>query len=254
MHPACDDRLGDRARDVRVVAGGRRHLQALLHRVLAERRDDLLARGGQRALGDVLADQVDRRDQRLRLDRQQARRAVEVVAVGLRVDLDLALLLLDLRVQHVGAAAEVDDVEHVHVLAQLLLADLQPLADLGDRHALARAPGLDQDARERHQAREALGADRGLGPSGAASPSAPALSARRARAAREPVTRGACGGPLPAAAPAPLPLGADGGVSPWRSSSSSRRRSSSPTSSSGPSSRAFAPSPSTHEIRLRAFE
>ena len=110
-----------------------RDLQALLHRVLAERRDDLLARGGERALGDVLADQVDRRHERLRLDRQQPRGPVEVVAVGLGVDLDLALLLLDLRIQHVGAAAEVDDVQHVHVLAQLLLAELQPLADLRDR-------------------------------------------------------------------------------------------------------------------------
>ena len=80
----------------------------------------------------MLADQIDGRDQRLGLDRQQSRRAVEVVAVGLRVDLDLPVLV-DLGIQHVGAAAEVDDVEDVHVLAQLLLAQLQPLADLIDR-------------------------------------------------------------------------------------------------------------------------
>ncbi len=67
----------------------------------------------------MLADQVDRGDERLRLDRQQARGAVEVVAVGLGVDLDL--LAEDLRVQHVGAAAEVDDVQDVDVLAQLLV-------------------------------------------------------------------------------------------------------------------------------------
>ena len=115
-----------------------RHLQALLHRVAAERGDDLLARRGQRALGDVLPDQVDRRDQRLCLDRQQSRRAVEVVAVGLGVHLDFALLLEDFRIQHIRAPAEVDDVQHVDVLAQLLLAQLQPLPQLGER--LRRCP------------------------------------------------------------------------------------------------------------------
>jgi hypothetical protein len=69
----------------------------------------------------VLAEQVDRGDQRLGLDRQQPRGAREAVAVRLRVDLDLALVLVHLGVQHVGAAAEVDDVEHVDVVAQLLL-------------------------------------------------------------------------------------------------------------------------------------
>ena len=110
----------------------------------------------------MLADQVDRSDQRLCLDRQQPGGTVEVVAVGLRIDLDLALLLLDFRIQDIGAAAEVDDVQDVHVLAQLLLTELKALADLGDRHALPFAPGLDQDARQRHQPREALRADRGL--------------------------------------------------------------------------------------------
>ena len=89
--PRCGDRLGDHAARRRSRRRRRRDLQALLHRVLAERRDDLLARGGERALRDVLADQVDRRDQRLGLDRQQPRGAVEVVAVGLGVDLDLAV-------------------------------------------------------------------------------------------------------------------------------------------------------------------
>ena len=131
-HPAFDDRVGHQARHVGVIAAGARHLQPLLHRVLAKRRHDLLPRRGQRSLRNVLADQIDGRDQRLGLNRQQSRRAVEVVAVGLRVDLDLPVLV-DLGIQHVGAAAEVDDVEDVHVLAQLLLAQLQPLADLIDR-------------------------------------------------------------------------------------------------------------------------
>src|ERR1039458_2208940 len=114
----------------------------------------------------MLADQVDGRHERLCLDRQKAGRSVEVVAVWLRIDLDLALLLVDLRIQHVGAAAEVDDVQDVHVLAELLLAELQSLADLLHRHALARAAGPYEDARERDQAREALGPDRRLAPAG----------------------------------------------------------------------------------------
>ena len=160
-----DDRIGDRARHARVIAVRLRDLQALLHRVLAERRDDLLPRRGERALGDVLADQVDRRHQRLGLDRQQARGPVEVVAVGLRVHFDLAELLIDLGIEDVGAASEVDDVEHVDVLAQLLLADLEPLADVRDLNRLARAAGLDEDARESDQAREALRPNRRLGAS-----------------------------------------------------------------------------------------
>ena len=89
----------------------------------------LLARGREAALGQVVAEQVDRGDERLCLERQQARRAGEVVAVGLGVDVDL--VALDLRVEHVAAAAEVHDVQHVDVVAQLLLVDLEPLAHLG---------------------------------------------------------------------------------------------------------------------------
>ena len=47
-----------------------RHLKALLHRILAERGDDLLARGGEGPLWQVLTDQVDCGDQRLGFDRQ----------------------------------------------------------------------------------------------------------------------------------------------------------------------------------------
>jgi hypothetical protein len=68
----------------------------------------------------VLADQVDGRDQRLGLHREQARGPREGVAVGLGVDLDRAVGL-DLGVEHVRASAEVDDVEHRDVLPQLLV-------------------------------------------------------------------------------------------------------------------------------------
>ena len=112
--------------------------------------------------GQVVADQVDGGDERLGLDRQQARGAVEGVAVGLRVHLDLAVGV-DLGVEDVGAAAEVDDVEDVDVLAQLGLGDGGVADDVGDLEALAVAAGADQHGGERDQAGEALGADRGLG-------------------------------------------------------------------------------------------
>ena len=86
-----------------------------------------VARRVQLAGGQVVADQVDRGDERLGLDRQQPGGAVERVRVRLGVDLDLAAGQ-DLGVEHVGAAAEVDDVEDVEVLAQLLLGHLQRVA------------------------------------------------------------------------------------------------------------------------------
>ena len=134
---------------------------------MAERLDDLRPGALQAALGQVVAEEVDRGDQRLRLQRQQPRRAGEVVAVGLGVDLDL--VAQDLRVEDVGAAAEVDDVEQLDVLLQLLGGQLQPLAQVGGLQPLALLGGLDQHAGERHQAGEALGADRRLAaPVGAA--------------------------------------------------------------------------------------
>ena len=147
-----------------------------------ERVDDLLARGAQ--VGVRAADQVDRGDQRVGLDRQQPRRAVERVRVGLGVDLDLARGQ-DLGVDHVGAAAEVDDVEHRDVLAQLLRRHLQLLADVGHLQPLADAARGDQHRRERHEPREALRPDRGLG----AAAAAVALDRRRRRG-REPGRHG----------------------------------------------------------------
>ena len=95
-------------------------VQALVDGVLAQRRHDLFARRGQRALRDVLADKVDRRDQRLGLDRKQSGRPGEGVAVGLGVDLDRPIVA-NLGVEHIGAGTEVHDVQHGDVLAQLLV-------------------------------------------------------------------------------------------------------------------------------------
>ena len=64
------DRLVDGADHRRVVAA-RGDLEPLLGGVVAERVDDLRAGGLQAGLRQVVAEEVDRRDQRLRLQRQQ---------------------------------------------------------------------------------------------------------------------------------------------------------------------------------------
>ncbi len=159
-HPALGDRLVDEAGDLGVAAAGRGDLQPLLGGVVAERLDDFPARGLQVGLRQVVAEEVDRRHQRLRLQRQQAGGAGEVVAVGLGVDLDL--VAEDFRVEDVGAAAEVDDVQQLDVLAQLLRGQLEPVAQLGDLQPLALFRRFDQHPGEGDQAGEALGPDRRL--------------------------------------------------------------------------------------------
>ena len=145
---------------------------------MAEGFDDLLAGALQAALGQVVAEEVDRRDQRLRLERQQPGRAGEVVAVGLRVDLDL--VADDFGVEDVGAAAEVDDVEQLDVFLQLLAGQLEPVAQVGDAEPLPFLGRLDQHPGEGDQAGEALGPDRRL----AAAVGAGAARAPRAAAGR----------------------------------------------------------------------
>ena len=105
-----------------------------------------------------------------------------------------------------------------------------------------RAPGVDQDARQRHQPREALRPDRRLAAGGAAS--AAADSPRRAvrdRAARRPRR----------SAPPPrgrAPRRHRRRASPWRSASSATRRWTPRSSSGGATRRAFSPRPSTQEM------
>ena len=158
-HAPARDRLVHGSHDGGVVTA-RRDLEPLLGGVVAERGDDLLARGVEAGLRQVIAEEVDRGDQRLGLERQQPRRAGEVVAVGVGVDLDL--LADDLRVEDVGASAEVDDVEHVEILAQLLDREVELVEHLLGRQRALLACRPDQHARERDEPREALGADHGL--------------------------------------------------------------------------------------------
>ena len=75
----------------------------------------------------MIAEQVDRRHQRLGLQGQEPGRAREVVAVGIGIDQDL--VAVDLRIEDVGSAAEVHQVEHLQVLAQLLARHLELLED-----------------------------------------------------------------------------------------------------------------------------
>ena len=168
-HAAAGDRLVDHPRDLGVAAAGAGDLETLLGGIVAERLDDFLPRGLQPALRQVVAEQVDRGDQRLCLERQQPRRAGEVVAVGLGVDFDL--VADDFRVEDVGAAAEVDDVEQLDVFLQLLAGQFEPVAQVGDAQALTLLRRVDQHPGEGDQAGEALGPDRGLAAAvGAAAP------------------------------------------------------------------------------------
>ena len=72
-HAAAGDRLVDDLGDFGVAAARGGDLEPLLGGVVAERLDDLRAGALQAALRQVVAEEVDRRDQRLRLERQQAR-------------------------------------------------------------------------------------------------------------------------------------------------------------------------------------
>ena len=113
--------------------------------------------------------------------------------------------------------------------------DLQALADVLLAEVLAAAAGVDEDARQRHQAREALGPDRRL------------LLRRHAR--RWP-RRASSARPRCASTAA-----ASSGPSVWRSCSSSTRSATSSASACGASTRAFSRRPRTNEAiwRLIAY-
>src|SRR5204863_1633329 len=86
--PVRRDRARHYGGDLGVVAAWRRHLQPFVDGVFAQRGDHLLTDRGQRALRDVLADQIDRRHQRLGLNREQPGRPGEGIAVGLGIYFD----------------------------------------------------------------------------------------------------------------------------------------------------------------------
>ena len=141
---ALRDRAVDRLRQPWFVVRGRRDPKALVRRVVSEGSDDLVSRRAEAGSRQVVAEQVDGGDKRLRLERQKTSRPREVVAVRLRIDLDLAVF--DLCVKDVATTAEVDDVQEVDVLAQLFPRQVQTLAHLVDvnwavdGHPLRRLP------------------------------------------------------------------------------------------------------------------
>ena len=174
-----------------------------------------------------------RRHQRLGLERQQPGGAREVVAVGLGVDLDL--VALDLGVQHVAAAAEVDDVQHVEVLAQLLVGDLEALAHLAPRRACARRGRPGSGCRRARPAGRSARADRRVARAVVGSSAGPPFTTGR---------------PCGAAATGSATKSGSGSV--WRSRIVARgARAASSTSSDGSSRRACSPSPSTHATSWR---
>ena len=68
--------------------------------------------------GDQRADELEREADRTRLERRQPRRGAEWVAPELLVDVHL--VAVQLGVDRVAAAAEVDEVEQVEVVLELV--------------------------------------------------------------------------------------------------------------------------------------
>ena len=94
------------------------------HVVAPERRLELGAHVVERRAGvggHQRADQVERQQQRLGLERREPRRAAELVAVQLLLDVDRAPVVDALGVDRVAAAAEVDEVEQLEVILELLV-------------------------------------------------------------------------------------------------------------------------------------
>ena len=101
---------------------------------LAERLFELLAHAVERSVrvgGDHRADELEREADRSRLERGQARREPERVAVQLLVDVHA--VTVERGVDRVTAAAEVDEVQQLEVLFELLCGNVEALDDLGGR-------------------------------------------------------------------------------------------------------------------------
>ena len=109
-----------------------------------------------RAGGDHRADELEREPDRARLERRQPRRAAERVAEELLVDVHL--VAVQLGVDRVAAAAEVDEVEQRQVLLELLGGDREAVDELvrGDDRLALLAAGGEQVGEQRLQHAEAL--------------------------------------------------------------------------------------------------
>ena len=204
-HAPLLDRVRERRDQLLLVVPGSR-LGRLMILELAERLRELLAHPVERRVhlrGDRGADDVERQPDRASLERRQARRQAEDVAVQLLVDADR--VALELGVDRVAAAAEVDEVEQREMLLQLLSRDVEARRQLVrvQLGVAALAAGGEQIGEERLQDGEALRGDgrrRALGGVGSSRPPSPA----RASAARprEPHGRAAAPPRTRCAAPA----------------------------------------------------
>ena len=111
---------------------------------------------GVRIRGDHRTDELERKPDRTRLERRQARRTAERVAEELLVDMNL--VAVELCIDGVAAAAEVDEVQQRQVLLELLVRDREPLDELvrRDRRLAAFAARREQVGEQRLQDAEAL--------------------------------------------------------------------------------------------------
>ena len=110
--------------------------------------------------GDHRADELEREADRAGLERRQARRRAERVAEQLLVDMHL--VAVELRVDRVAAAAEVDEVEQREVLLERLggMWKRSTRSRAGMRRLAVLAAGGEQVGEQRLEHAEALGGDR----------------------------------------------------------------------------------------------
>ena len=138
-------------------------LRRLRELELAERFLELSAHTVERRVRvgrDHRTDELEREPDRTRLERCQPRGQTERVAVQLLVDAHR--VALELRVDGVAAAAEVDEVEELQVLLELLLRNAEALDEFpgGDDRVATLAARSEQVGEQRLQDGEALGHDR----------------------------------------------------------------------------------------------
>ena len=142
------DRLRELVDETLLVADVRRGCLRQVERAerLLELRADAVE-GRVRIGGDHRADELEREPDRARLERRQARRAAERVAEELLVDMHL--VAVQLGIDGVAPAAEVDEVQQREMLLELLGGDREAVDELLRRdHALALVAARGEQERE----------------------------------------------------------------------------------------------------------
>ena len=158
---AVADRLGER-RDEPLLLRSHVRLGRLRQLELTEGLLELAAHaieGRVRVGGDHRADELERKANGARLERRQSRRQAERVAVQLLVDADG--VAVELGVDRVATAAEIDEVQELQVLLELLLWNAETLDEFvrGNYRVASLAACGEQVGKQRLQHRESLGHD-----------------------------------------------------------------------------------------------